>query len=152
MTVQKGKVISITFSLRSDGRDQMIADRSQEPLEFLVGKRKFLLGLDKQLLGLKVGDKKNVTIEPENGYGLRDETQVISLKRSQITRNENLFKGMTVTRKTKSGKLLKGIVKSFDSQTVIVDLNHPLAGETLYFNSEIVKIRDATKDEIESRA
>jgi FKBP-type peptidyl-prolyl cis-trans isomerase 2 len=152
MVVQKGKVISILFSLRLDKSNRLVASRLKKPLEFLVGKRKLILGLDEQLLGLKVGDKKQVKIEPENGFGLRNEARCLSLKRSQISENTDVHEGMILKSKTKKGKLVKGIIKSFDDKNVVVDLNHPLAGETLCFKTEIVQIRDATKDEIENRA
>ena len=150
MTVQNGKVISIFYSLRNDSDGKVVASRLRKPFEFLFGKKKLILGLDKELLGLKVGERKTVKIAPEDGYGLREEKRVLSLKRSQIPDSIEMHEGMTLKKKSKSGKLLKGIVKSFDNQHVIVDLNHPLAGETLHFKTEIVEIRDATKEEIEN--
>lgn len=143
MRVQKGKVISILFSLKIDRDGRIIASRLQKPLEFMVGQQHLILGLDNELLGLQAGDKKRVTITPENAYGYRDEHLVLSLKRSQIPAKIDLHQGTILKRKTKNGKLLKGAVKSFDDQTVVVDFNHPLAGETLNFETEIIAVRDA---------
>ena len=147
MKVQKGKFISILFSLRLDRGDKLIASRLQKPLEFLVGQKKLILGLDKELLGLEVGEKKKVKIAPENGYGLRKEGRVWSLKRSQIPDHIEVHEGKILKRKKKNGEFKKGVVKSFDDQTVVVDFNHPLAGETLNFETEIIDIRDATNEE-----
>ena len=150
MKVQKGKVISILYSLKLDRGDKMIAAQLKKPLEFLVGKKKMILGLDKELLGLETGEKKKIKIAPENGYGLRNEQRVLTLQRSQLADGVDLHEGMVLQRKTKDGHIRKGVVKSFDEQTVLVDFNHPLAGETLSFETEIVDIRDATTEEIEN--
>ncbi|RPH99968.1 MAG: peptidylprolyl isomerase [Calditrichaeota bacterium] len=147
MIVQQGKVISILFSLRADQDNKLIASRQHKPLEFLVGKKKLILGLDKELIGLSIGDTKKVKIPPEKGYGLRDESRVRSLQRSQISDHIELHQGMTLKRKMKSGTIVTGIVKSFDEEQVVVDFNHPLAGETLNFETEIIDIRDATAEE-----
>lgn len=149
MIVQKGKYVSILFSLRLDRDDKLIASRLKKPLEFLFGQKKLILGLDKELLGLKAGDKKKVKIAPEHGYGFRNEQLVLSLNRSQIADSIRMQEGMILKRKMKSGRLVKGVVKSFDDRTVVVDFNHPLAGETLNFETEIVDIRDAKKEEFE---
>ncbi|MBN1561865.1 peptidylprolyl isomerase [candidate division KSB1 bacterium] len=149
MKVQKGKVISILYSLKLDRGNKLIAARLKKPLQFLVGKKKMILGLDKELLGLETGEKKKIKIAPENGYGLRDEQRVLTLQRSQLAEGVKLHEGMVLQRKTKDGHVRKGVVKSFDEQTVLVDFNHPLAGETLNFETEIVDIRDATAEENE---
>lgn len=149
MIVQQGKVISILFSLRSDQDNKLIASRQHKPLEFLVGQKKLILGLDEELIGLSIGDTKKIKIPPEKGYGLRDESRVRSLQRSQISEHVELHQGMTLKKKTKSGAIVTGIVKSFDDEQVVVDFNHPLAGETLNFETEIIDIREATAEEAE---
>lgn len=145
MIVQEGKVISILYSLRVASNDKLIASHLHKPFEFVVGQEELILGLDKELLGLKVGEKKKVKIAPENGYGLRDEKRVWSVKRSRISDHVDVREGMTLKRKRKNGELMRGVVKSINEQTVVVDGNHSLAGKTLAFESEILAIRDATK-------
>jgi FKBP-type peptidyl-prolyl cis-trans isomerase SlyD len=150
MKVQNGKVISIFYSLKLDRGGKLIASQLKKPLQFLVGKKKLIFGLDKELLGLERGEKKKIKIAPEKGYGLRDEHRVVALERSQLADGIKLHKGMVLQRKAKNGKVRKGVVKSFNEQSVIVDFNHPLAGETLNFETEIVDIRDATAEESEN--
>ncbi|MBN1464138.1 peptidylprolyl isomerase [candidate division KSB1 bacterium] len=150
MKVQKGKVISILYSLKLDRTNKLIAAQLKKPLQFLVGKKKLILGLDKELMGLETGEKKKIRIEPEDGFGLRDEHRVLTLQRSQLADGIDLHEGMILQRKTKDGHVKKGVVKSFDEQTVVVDFNHPLAGETLRFETKVVDIRDATTEEIEN--
>jgi len=148
MRVQEGKVISILYSLRIARSDKLIASQLHKPLEFLVGQKKLILGLDKELLGLEVGEKRKVKIAPENGYGLRDEKRVRSVKRSKISDRVDMHEGMILKRKKKNGELMRGVVRSFDDQIVVVDCNHSLAGETLHFETEILDVRDATKEDI----
>ena len=142
MTVQKGKAVSIFFSLKVDKSNKLIASRQQKTLDFIVGEKKLILGLDRELIGLEPGDKKKVTITPENGYGFRDEELVLSLNRSQLAEHIKVREGLILKRKTKSGKVVKGLVSSFNDETVMVDFNHPLAGETLQFETEIVDVKD----------
>jgi len=145
MTVQEGKAVSIFFSLKVDRGNRLIASRLRKPLKFIVGEKKLILGLNKELIGLEPGEKKKIMITPENGYGFRDEDLVLSVKRSKLSEHIKLYEGLILKRKTKSGKVRKGLVSSFNDQTVVVDFNHPLAGETLCFEIEVVDVQDATK-------
>jgi FKBP-type peptidyl-prolyl cis-trans isomerase 2 len=145
MTVQKGKAVSIFFSLKVERDKKLIASRQQKPLNFVVGEKKLMLGLDKELIGLEMGEKKKIKISPENGYGFRKETLVLSVNRSRLPEHIKVREGLTLKRKTKTGKVMKGLVSSFDDQTVIVDFNHPFAGETLLFETEIIDVRDAAQ-------
>ena len=150
MIVQNGKYISILYSLKLERDNTPIVTRLKKPLELLVGTETLILGLDKELLGLKAGEKTQIKITPENGYGLRDEQLVLSLKRSQIGKQVKLQEGMTLKRKTKDG-ILRGVVKSINDQYVVVDLNHPLAGKTLKFEAEVVGIRNASREDPANR-
>lgn len=143
MTVQFGKAVSILFSLKVDKDNKLIASQQKKPLHFVVGEKKMILGLDKELIGLKPGDKKQVTLTPDNAYGYRDEELVVSIDRSKLADHINVKKGLVLSRKTKSGKVLKGMVSSYDDQRVTVDFNHPLAGQTLRFDTEIIDVKDA---------
>jgi FKBP-type peptidyl-prolyl cis-trans isomerase 2 len=145
MTVQLGKAVSIFFSLKVDRGNKLIASRQQKPLKFIIGKKKLILGLDKELIGMESGEKKRIIISPEKGYGFRDEELVLSVNRSKLSEHIKLCQGLVLKRKTQSGKVMKGRVSTFNDQTVVVDFNHPLAGETLYFETEIVDVRDAAK-------
>jgi len=143
MTIQTGKAVSILFSLRVDQGDKLIVSHQKKPLNFIVGEKRMILGLDKELIGLKPGDKKQGMITPENGYGYRDEELVLSIKRARLAKHLDIRKGLVLSRRTKSGHVVKGSVSSFDDQTVTVDFNHPLAGETLRFEMEVVDVKDA---------
>ncbi len=143
MIVEKGKIISIFYSIKLVQNGKLIASRLKKPLRFRVGDKKLILGMDKELLGLKAGDKKKVRITPENGYGFRNEKLVKSLKRSQISDNVNVREGVILKKKAKSGRLFKGRIKSFDDQNVIIDFNHPLAGETFNLEMQVIDIRNA---------
>ncbi len=144
MTVQFGKAVSILFSLKVDQNNKVIASHQKKPLHFVVGEKRMILGLDRELIGLKLGDKKQVTLTPDNAYGYRDEELVVSINRSKLAEHIKVHKGLVLNRKTKSGKVLKGIVSSFDDESVTVDFNHPLAGQTLRFETEIIDVKDAT--------
>ena len=143
MTVQFGKAVSILFSLKVARNDRLIASHLKKPLHFVVGEKKMILGLDNELIGLKPGDKKQVTLTPDNAYGYRDEGLVVSVDRSKLAEHIKVHKGLVLSRKTKSGKVVKGMVSDFDDQIVTLDFNHPLAGQTLRFETEIIDVKDA---------
>jgi FKBP-type peptidyl-prolyl cis-trans isomerase 2 len=128
-----GDVVRINYTAKlEDGR--VLAER--ESIKFRVGLNEVIQGLDEAVIGLSKGDKKRITVPPEKGYGLRKEGLTKEVPRET-------FKGL-VPRKGmivefKSGKERKfATIADFNEETIILDLNHPLAGKTLIFEIEIV--------------
>lgn len=150
MTVKKGKVVTMSYLLQNDSGEEL--DRSQpgEPLVYLHGVGQIVPGLEKQLEGLKEGDKRSkLKVPPDEAYGeMRPDLQ-LSVERKQFPKEAQVEAGMRFWAHTPEGQKHPFTVVEVKGDTIMIDGNHPLAGETLYFDIEIEGIRDATKEEME---
>ncbi len=150
MTAANDKVVGIEYELRVPGEDQVIdSNVGQQPLEFLFGRGQIIPGLEKQLEGMQEGEKKEVTVTAEEGYGEYNEEAIQSLPREQF-QGIDLTEGMTLYGQGQNGETVQVVVKSFDDEQVTIDHNHPLAGKELNFAVTVAAIREATPEELES--
>jgi FKBP-type peptidyl-prolyl cis-trans isomerase SlyD len=146
MTVQKDKVVSFLYTLKDD-QGTILDESKEQPLEYLHGYKNIIKGLETALEGLSVGDKKEVKVEPTEGYGLHHDSLIETFEKSQFPEELELEPGIELQVQTPEGPMIFS-VKSIDGDKVTLDGNHPLAGETLYFSIEISDIRDAHPEEI----
>jgi FKBP-type peptidyl-prolyl cis-trans isomerase SlyD len=146
--IENNKVASIHYRLL-DNDTQEVLDESHQPLEFLVGKENIIPGLEKELLGLKEGQEKDVLVAPENGYGVYDDENLQEVPKEQFSELD-LKEGMTIYAHDEEGQTRPVIIKSFDNEKVIVDYNHPLSGKNLMFYVSVVGVREASSDELAS--
>ncbi len=150
MTITENKVVLIHYTLKDNSGETLDSSEGKEPLAYIQGIGNIIVGLEEALLGKIVGDKVNTTIAPEKGYGVRNEENIhkVPLAGFQADGDEKLVEGMQVRVETNEGISIADVSK-IEGDEVTLDLNHPLAGETLHFNVEIVDIREATKEELE---
>jgi FKBP-type peptidyl-prolyl cis-trans isomerase 2 len=108
-------------------------------------------GLETGIKGLKVGDKKTVTIKAADAYGERDEAALQEVPKSQFPADAQIAVGQVFTIQM-GESAIPVTVSAVKASTVIMDFNHPLAGKDLTFDIEVLKIRNATKDELAAQA
>lgn len=139
--IAKGTQVSINYTLTVDGK---VFDTStgKGPLTYLAGSGQIIPGLDEALIGLKKGDKKQVTIPPEKGYGPIEPKAVQKVPRASFGNTKGLKVGMVVTGQ-QGGRPIQAKVVKMDSKDVTLDMNHPLAGKTLVFDIEVMDIQKA---------
>lgn len=141
-----GKVVSIHYTLTSS--EGNVIDRSgDEPLAYLHGHDNIVPGLEKQLEGKVVGDKVKAVVEPSEGYGDRIPGGPQPLPRDAFPEDLEIQEGMEFAAQMSDGKVVPLWIVGVKGDEVLVDPNHPLAGETLTFDVEITEIRDATDEE-----
>jgi len=145
--IENKKVVSIHYSLTDDDGQQVDSSIGNEPLKFLHGYGNIIAGLEEKLTEKVVGDKLTVAVPPEKGYGVYDESKKLQASRDQIEGVEALKIGMEIQTNTKDGVKLFWVEKIF-GDTVILNGNHPLAGQNLNFDVEIVEVRDASAEEL----
>ena len=123
-------------------RDGTVFDSSlgKEPFIFIVGKGAVIPGFEKGVVGMKAGDKKTVTIQPEDAYGLHREDLCTVIARSRIPDNINLRPGMKLDVQSSRGASTRALVLDVTESFVTLDLNHPLAGKELVFDLELIEI------------
>ncbi len=148
MKIAGDKVVTIHYTLKSDGGEVLDASAEGEPLAYLHGFGNVIPGLESALEGKSAGDKLSVTVSPEQGYGVRDEGLVQAVARSAFKGVNELAPGMRFQTGGPQGARVV-VVTQVEKDLVTVDANHPLAGQTLHFEVAIEGVRDATREELE---
>lgn len=146
--VQNGIVVSMDYKLVVDGE---LLDSSDEagPLQFLAGYENIIPGLEREMLGMKIGDSKDVVVKPADGYGEFDDQAFMDVPRSEFPQDMELEEGMELHVTDEDGQHQAAYVNSFDDQTVQLDFNHPLAGAELQFSVKVVALREPTQEEMD---
>lgn len=147
MQIARNKVVSLHYTLRDEQGTVIDSSSGRGPLSYLHGKGTIIPGLEQALAGKAAGDKLDVTVAPEQGYGLRDERLVQIVARAKLGEVAGLAPGMQVRANGPQGPRIVTVV-SVDRDFVTVDGNHPLAGRTLHFSLEVAEVRKATHEEI----
>jgi FKBP-type peptidyl-prolyl cis-trans isomerase SlyD len=147
-SVQNGVVVSMEYTLRID--DEVIdSSEGQEPLEFLTGYGNIISGLENQMIGMKVGDSKNVIVAPADGYGEYDDEAYLDVPRDQFPNDMQVEEGMELTVRDDSGEGRYARVESVEKGTVRLNFNHPLAGDELHFDVKVIALREPTAEELD---
>ena len=148
MQVEKNKVVEIDFTLKNSSGQVMDSSEGREPLFYIQGIGNLVPGVENALEGKNSGERVLVTVPPEAGYGMRNESLVLSVNRDKFAEIEGLKEGLRFQMDTPSGSMVFAVVQVGDEE-VVVDGNHPLAGMTLDFDIKIQSVRDATSEELE---
>ena len=143
--ITNDKIVAMNYTL-TDPAGKVLDASEGEPLEYLQGHQNIIPGLERALEGLKPGDKKQVVVQPGEGYGERNADLQFMLPLEQFG-GQAPEAGMMVQIKSDEGIMMANIVGTEGDQ-VRLDANHPLAGQTLHFDVEIVSVREASKEEI----
>ncbi|MGZ8246538.1 FKBP-type peptidyl-prolyl cis-trans isomerase [Methylomagnum sp.] len=148
MQIADDKVVQIHYTLTNDEGETLDSSRDQEPLAYLHGFGNIIPGLENALAGRVVGDKFQVTIPPEEAYGLRDDDMVQAAPKSAFQGVPEVLPGMQFHAESPEGIQLVTVI-DVDGDNVILDGNHPMAGMTLNFDVEVAEVRDATAEELD---
>ena len=139
--------MSVHYTLRDEQGRVIDTSSGRAPLTYLHGKGNIIPGLERALAGKAAGDKLDVSVAPEQGYGVRDERLVQIVARTKFAEVQDLSPGMQVRVSGPQGARVVTVVR-VDRDFVTVDGNHPLAGRTLHFTVEVAEVRKATHEEI----
>jgi FKBP-type peptidyl-prolyl cis-trans isomerase 2 len=146
-TVADKKVVQISFKGTLGDGTVFGQSEAGKPLEFMVGAGKMIPALEKALIGLKVGDKKTVVIKAADAYGEWDKNAVQDVPKEEFSKDLELKVGQMYSVQTPQGQLTVKVT-AIGPKMVTIDFNHPLAGKDLTFEVQVIKIRDATKEEL----
>ncbi len=147
--VDDGMVVRMDYTLRLEDGAEVDSSKSRGPLEFLHGVGQIIPGLEVALYGMRVGEEKQVTVEPIDGYGELSADEFQLVPRDSFPDDMILSKGMRLRmRDADSGELFDVLVDEVREDGVMLDFNHPLAGETLIFDVKIVGLRAANSEEL----
>lgn len=148
MKIGKDRIIALEYKLHLG--DGQIIDQSEpgQPLSYLHGRGQIVPGLESALEGLAAGEAKKVVVAPAQGYGEHDARGLQEVPRTMFPADAQLKPGMRLAAQTDGGEVIPIGIHEVKGDTVIVDLNHPLAGKTLHFDVTVKDIRDATAEEL----
>ncbi|AMD01746.1 peptidylprolyl isomerase [Halomonas sp. M5N1S17] len=148
MQIAQNSVVAFHYTLTNDAGEVLDSSEGREPLTYLHGAGNIIPGLEKGLEGRESGEKLNVTVAPEEGYGEVQPQLVQEVPRDAFQGVEAVEPGMQFQAQTQGGPLMVTVTK-IEGDTVTVDGNHPLAGQKLNFDVEIADVREASQEEIE---
>lgn len=140
-------VVSIDYTLTVDG-EVVDSTEGDEPLQFLQGHQNIIPGLERELVGMKVGDSKQVHVNPTEAYGEVDPENIIEVPRTEFPAEIPLEPGTELEVKNADGEVLSATIAEVGASTIKLDFNHPLAGKALTFEVTIVELRSATEEEL----
>ncbi|WNM57449.1 FKBP-type peptidyl-prolyl cis-trans isomerase [Candidatus Nitrospira allomarina] len=143
MTVSEGKSISMEYTLTLENKEVLDSNVGGEPLTFTQGSHQIIPGLETALDGMKAGERKQVTVAPEEGYGKVDPQAIQEVPIDQIPPDARKV-GVQLQGKDGQGRVVHPTVTEVKDQVVVLDFNHPLAGKTLYFDVKILDVKAAT--------
>lgn len=135
-----GDTVKIHYTGTLDDGTQFDSSKGREPLEFEVGSGQVIPGFDQAVKGMEVGEQKTINIQPEDAYGPRHEQMVQEVPRSALPDDIEPEEGMALRAQQPDGQVINLKVTEVSEETITVDANHPLAGEALNFDIELVEI------------
>jgi peptidylprolyl isomerase len=133
-----GDRVRVHYTGRLAGGEEFDSSRGGEPLEFTVGAGEVIPGFDEAVRGLSVGESRSVEIEPEDAYGPRREGLVAEIERERAQFPSEPEVGMNLILPLADGNQLEVVVTSVTDTHITIDGNHPLAGQKLFFDVELV--------------
>lgn len=147
MKICNESVVAIYYTLTNEAGEKLDAS-GDEPLVYLHGGGNLIKGLEEALEGKQAGESFQAVIEPALAYGEINPQWIQKVSRDLLSNIEDLQVGMELQSKTEDGQVHSLTVEEIDDETVTVNANHPLAGETLHFDILIESVRKATEEEI----
>jgi FKBP-type peptidyl-prolyl cis-trans isomerase 2 len=141
MKVEKGNNVKVHYTgTLEDGQEFDSSHKRNETLNFTVGAGQMIAGFDNAVMGMEVGESKDVTLTPNEAYGERNEEAVQPVNRQNFPEDFVVRVGEMVQGSTAEGMPIQATVVGEDEENIILDMNHPLAGKSLNFNIELVEI------------
>lgn len=138
--VENGIFVSVDYKGTLKNGQVFDTSYGRQPLEIQMGAGQLIKGFENELMGMALNEKKVFTLSPEDAYGQRDESLTHSFPRSEVPPEMKPQVGMTIGLTTPQGRQVPARIVSLDDEKLTMDLNHPLAGESLTFEIEVVGI------------
>ncbi len=146
--VKDGLVVAMQYTLKVDGN---VTDSSEgrEPLEYVHGAGNIVPGLEREMIGMAVGESTEVVVAALDAYGEEDEKAYMDVPQDQFPKEVPMKVGTEIQVQNQEGQPMYACIEKIEDQTVRLDFNHSLAGKELHFAVKVVEIREATAEEKE---
>jgi peptidylprolyl isomerase len=143
-TAKSGDTVRVHYTGRLDDGTVFDSSREREPLEFTVGSGQVITGFERAVEGMEVGEAREARIEADDAYGERRDDLVLDLPKEQVPEDMEIAPGMRLELRQPDGQAVPVTVAEVGDQSVTLDANHPLAGQPLTFELELVEIQGGT--------
>ncbi|GDX44341.1 MAG: hypothetical protein RLZZ49_210 [Bacteroidota bacterium] len=140
MQAKKGDIVRVHYTGKLNDGSQFDSSVGRAPLEFTLGAGQMIAGFDAGVLGMAIGEKKTINIDPANGYGLKNPEAIIDFPKSNIPEGMSIEIGMKLNLQNEYGQPVPVEVVEIKDDTIVMDANHFLAGKDLVFDVELVEI------------
>ena len=141
--VESGLFVSVEYTGTLDNGEVFDTSKGRQPLEVQVGSGNVIPGFESALMGMSLNETKTFTLSPEEAYGQRDETRMHDFPITEIPQGVTPEVGQTLMLSSPQGQQIPARVDSIDDEKIVFDLNHPLAGQALTFDIQVVGINAA---------
>ncbi len=156
MTISNEKVVTLVYQLKVDNSEGDIVETVKEdkPFVFLYGAGSMLPKFEENLNGLEANEKFEFTLKSDDAYGQATEDALMDLPKNTFEVDGKIEEGLlaegnVIPMQNNEGQKFNGVVVEVKKESVVIDFNHPLAGDDLHFTGNIIEVRDATKEEME---
>jgi FKBP-type peptidyl-prolyl cis-trans isomerase SlyD len=148
MKIEKEKYVNIDYVLKDDSGEVIDSTEGGDSMSYIHGMGALIIGLENELEGKTSGAEISVIIPPESAYGLRDDDLLEEVPLADLEGIENIHEGMQLQAQSPHGLRIYTVAQ-INADSVMMDGNHPLAGENLHFHVKVNEVRDATAEELE---
>jgi len=148
LKIMDGRVVSMEYTLNVDG-NVMDSLEGREPLEYVHGAGNIIPGLEREMIGMAVGESKDVLVAAMDGYGEEDDKAFMDVPREQFPKEIPMKVGTELQVQNQAGQPMYACIDMVGDKSVRLDFNHPLAGKDLHFSVKVVGLREATDEEKE---
>jgi peptidylprolyl isomerase len=138
--VKQGDTIKVEYTGTFENGTVFDSSIGREPLEFTAGSGQMIPGFDQAVIGMKIGQEKEIKLQPSEAYGTYDSELVQIIPRDQLPTEEELKVGMLLAVTIPNGNQVPAVITKLNQESITIDLNHPLAGNVLNFKLKIVDI------------
>lgn len=142
-SAQTGNVVKVHYTGKLEDGTVFDSSRDREPLEFTLGSGQVISGFEQAVAGMKVGETRSAHISSDDAYGPRRDDLVLEIEREQIPEDIEVEVGTQLQLQQQNGQAVPVTVADVGGENVTLDANHPLAGQDLYFDLELVEVIEA---------
>lgn len=148
-SIADNHVVDFKYTVKNQSGEIIDSSDNAGPLSYIHGQNKMIPGLEREISGKKIGDIFQVTVKPEDAYGHHDEAMTQAIPKSEFGPDvDKIQVGSQLQVQDQDGQARVVVATEIRDDAIVLDANHPLAGQTLHFDVEIVGVRQATSEEL----
>lgn len=148
VSIDDNRIASLHYQLSNGFGEVIDSSLGGLPLVYMHNSGTLIAALERELTGAMKGDNLDIVIYPEDAYGYSNDELIQELDRTAFSDIEKLSEGMRVRAQSDTGEAQLFTVVEIRDDAVVVDANHPLAGQVLHFNIAVVAVREPTEEEL----